>query len=385
MRFVRRIGLAAAVAAGLSTPAAAQTVPAEAPAAVAAQAAVEMLDRAAQRLSGATSARDRVRALTETVRAFEAGLEAMRDGLRRAAIREDVLARKLESRREEVARLLGVLQSIGATPPAGLLLHPSGAIGTVQAGLILSEVSPALQAEVDVLRRDLDEISTLRALQESAAEVLQEGLTGVQEARTALSQAISDRSDLPQRFIEDPVKTALLIAASETLSGFASGLSQIAVGPERGAVPDISGLKGTLRLPVQGRILRRAGEADAAGIERPGLVIAAPERSLVTTPTAATIRYRGPLLDYGNVMILEPGKGVLIVLAGLGTVYGDTGQVIPAGHPVGQMPGDDQDLGAVLTRAPANSGASLSETLYMEVREGDSPVDPATWFRTDEE
>ncbi|MEZ5674302.1 MAG: hypothetical protein R3D81_03325 [Thalassovita sp.] len=47
----------------------------------------------------------------------------------------------------------------------------------------------------------------------------------------------------------------------------------------------------------------RADESDAAGIARPGVVLATRPRALVTTPTAATIRYLGPLLDYGNVMI----------------------------------------------------------------------------------
>ena len=44
-------------------------------------------------LDAADGARNRVKALTETVRAFEDGLEAMREGLRRAAIREQTLVR----------------------------------------------------------------------------------------------------------------------------------------------------------------------------------------------------------------------------------------------------------------------------------------------------
>ena len=53
-----------------------------------AEAAAARLDQAAQTLAGAEKARDRVKALSETLRAYEDGLEAMREGLRRVSLRE---------------------------------------------------------------------------------------------------------------------------------------------------------------------------------------------------------------------------------------------------------------------------------------------------------
>ena len=72
-------------------------------------------------------------------------------------------------------------------------------------------------------------------------------------------------------------------------------------------------------MPVQGKVIRYFNEADAAGIKRPGIVVATRQR-VGRTPTAATIRYRGPLLDYGLVSILEPQQDILYILAGLSTV-----------------------------------------------------------------
>ncbi len=351
----------------------------------AAQAAAERLERAARKLDAARGARNRVKALTETIRAYEDGLRAMREGLRRAAIREQALTRELNAREDEVARLLGVLMSMGESPAPVLLLHPAGPKGTARSGMILADVAPALNDRAAGLRRKLEEVGVLRALQESAAGQLEEGLVGLQKARTALSQAIADRTDLPRRFTEDPVKTALLVASAETLTGFASGLSKIAEDEAPGSLPDITDRKGDLPLPVQGRILRRAGEADAAGITRPGLLVATRPRALVTTPTAATLRYRGPLLDYGKVAILEPQAGILLVLAGLDVVYGKAGEVLPGGSPVGLMGGTAAGEGEVLPTRTGAEGAERSETLYIEVRENNTPVDPDQWFKTDEE
>ncbi|MCM2561738.1 peptidase M23 [Lutimaribacter sp. EGI FJ00015] len=376
---IRAAALSLAIA--LAAPVAAQTAPDPASAA---RAAAQRLDEASRQLDRADSARNRVKALTETLRAFEDGLEAMRDGLRRAAIRERRLLAELQAREDEIARLLGVLQAMGQSPAPVLFLHPSGPTGTARSGMILADVAPALNARAEGLRAKLTEVRTLRALQETAADTLRQGLDGVQEARTALSQAVADRQPLPRRFTEDPVKTAILIASSETLEGFASGLSQIAQEESPGSLPDISHHKGALPMPVQGQLLRRAGEADAAGITRPGIVLATRPRALVTTPTAATIRYRGPLLEMGNVMILEPQSGTLFVLAGLDIVYGATGEVLPAGSPVGLMGGEEAETGAVITQSGEGAGNMRPETLYIEVRQDNQPVDPATWFAMQE-
>jgi septal ring factor EnvC (AmiA/AmiB activator) len=344
--------------------------------------AAQMLEDASVALTEADSARDRVRALTETIQAYEAGLTAMREGLRRAATREAQLAAELRTREKDIAQLLGVLQTIETTAPPVLMLHPSGPLGSARAGMMLSEVTPGLNARAQALAHDLQEVQTLRLLQQSAAETLTEGLSGVQTARTQLSTAIADRTDLPRRFVEDPVRTAILISSTETLEGFASGLSEISEGEIAETSADISDRKGEIALPAQGILLHRAGETDAAGVKRPGVVLGTRPRAIVTSPTAATIRYRGPLLNLGNLVILEPQPGLLFVFSGLQEVYGNTGQVIPEGTPVGLMPGETPEIGAILSTSGDGTGTDRSETLYIEVRQDNSPVDPESWFRT---
>ncbi len=361
----------------LASPVCAQTDPS-----AAALNAAQMLEEASIALAEADSARDRVRALTETVQAYEAGLSAMRDGLRKAATREVQLTEELRAREKEIAQLLGVLQTIETTTPPVLILHPSGPLGAARTGMMLAEVTPGLNARAQALAQDLHEVRTLRQLQQNAAETLTKGLTGVQNARTKLSEAIADRTDLPRRFVEDPISTAILISSTETLDGFASGLAEISEGGIAETDADISNRKGNLALPVQGVLLHSSGETDAAGVKRPGIVLGTRPRALVTTPTAATIRYRGPLLDLGNLMILEPQHGLLFVFSGLQEVFGTPGEVITEGTPVGLMPGETPEIGAILSTTSDGTGTDRSETLYIEVRQDNSPVDPESWFRT---
>ncbi len=338
-----------------------------------ATAAADALRAAITALQGAQGAKDRVSALTQTIGAYEQGLSVMRDSLRRASVRDAEIRAAFDARRDRIGQVLGAMTAFEQSSGPLLLVHPGGPADTVRSAMVLSSVAPALQAEADVLGRDLREIGRIQTLQTEASGVLQDGLVAAQAARTALSQAMQDRTDLPKRFLEDPAELKALVADAGTLDAFAAGLAGMET--DIGApMEDFAGAKGGLPMPVRGRVLYGAEQADAAGIVRPGIILATAPEALVTTPWPATIRYRGPLLDYGNVMILEPAEGYLLVLAGLGTVYGETGDVLVAGAPVGLMP--QGDAGG----AADSGGAGRTETLYIELRQGDDPVDPGEWF-----
>ena len=354
----------------------AQTDPAEL-----ARTAAQQLDAAHLALSQANRASDRVAALSQTIRAYEDGLIALRESLRRAALRETAIRREFEAESQKVSQLLGVLLTIQPSSGPLMLLHPSGPLGTARSGMIVSEVTPAIQAEAEELRAKLEEVALLRALQESAADTLLLGLSGVQQARTDLSQAVSNRKELPKRILSDPAQIQTLIDSAETLHGFASGLAEIDVGAsDFDPIQGFHAAKGTLALPVVGTLLRGFNEPDAAGIRRSGILVATRPRALVTAPWPATLRYSGPLLDYGNVMILEPEANTLLVLAGLGEVYGEVGQVVAPGAALGLMGGAGPGQNTILLDTSIVTGSEQTETLYIELRTGAEPVDPTEWF-----
>ncbi len=330
--------------------------------------AARALDQAAVALRDAGSSSERVAALTRSVRAYEEGLALVRDALRETAAREAHIEGRLAAERAQLGQLLGALQAMGAAPEAALLLHPAGPEDTARAGMLLHAVTPAIADRVASLRADLDRIEHLRTVREAARADLVAGLRGAQDARASLGAAMASRRPVSQGELALEARLKELGRSSETLAAFAAGLPKNVA--SRGA-PDFAGLRGDLALPVAGDLQSAFNTRDAAGIARPGWVLATAPDALVTAPATSTIRYRGPLLDYGNVMILEPGSGYLMVLAGLGSVYGAPGDTVPAGAPLGLMPGGGTNGG---------SGQSAEETLYVEVRQGNAPVDPAEWF-----
>ncbi|MTH76686.1 murein hydrolase activator EnvC family protein [Paracoccus aestuariivivens] len=348
-----------------------------------AAAAAEILRDATGQLDTALSKEDQVASLTQMIRAYEQGLSALRDGLRRAGIREQQIHAEFEARRDKLGRVVGVMTAMQRSPETTLLLHPAGPEASARAGMILSSVAPGLQSEAEVMQKQLEEIRTVRTIQLNAANTLAQGLGQVQEARRLLASAVTDRSQMPVRFGDNPTELTALVQSADTLDAFASGI----VGMEQdiGApMADFEGAQGSLPLPVMGRVLRHYKEPDAAGVERPGMVLATGPAALVTSPWAATIRYRGPLLDYGNVMIIEPARGYLVIFAGLAEVFGEVGDVLTAGEPIGLMGGAEppaEEFGAeFVANAAIGGGAGQTETLYVELRKGKETLDPAEWF-----
>ncbi len=367
----------------LGGPVAAQDAPAPEVVGDVAKAALKAstdLGEAVKALEAADAAKDRVAALTTTIRAYEAGLAALREAMRQAELRESSLSIQFQAKRGEVSQLLGVLAGLDTDQGPLLLLHPDGPLGTVRSGMILAEVAPDLQKEAGALKQDLTELRDLRALQAAAQSTLAQGLGRVQMARTELSQAVSDRTTLPKRITEDPAELQTLLDSAKTLAGFAKGL-----GAQDNTVQGFAEAKGTLTWPALGHIILHPGETDAKGVTKPGVTLATRPLALVTAPWAGTIRYRGPLLDYGNVMILEPGQGYLLVMAGLDQVYGDVGDVVSKGDALGLMGGTEATAADILMPADNGAGASDSETLYVELRNGAETIDPMDWFTANEE
>ncbi|MDX8346738.1 peptidoglycan DD-metalloendopeptidase family protein [Cognatiyoonia sp. IB215446] len=334
-----------------------------------AQEAARQLQAANARLEAADTARDRIRALTETVQAYEAGLIAMRDGLRQITVQETEISDKLAEDREDLARLLGVLSSISKTPDPVILSHPQGARNAARAGMLTTDMTLALEEQVDALREQLRMAQSLRAARADATNMLQEGLVGAQEARVALGQAVSDRVTLPRRFEQDPVQTALLVASAQTLADFAAELTSATPSPENTLTAS-----GDLPLPVAGIVLP---DQDP---NLPGIHVGAAPQALVSTPVDATILFEGPLLNYGTVVILEPTAGVLFIFAGLGTVFVQPGEIVSADAPIGLLGGAASDVDGILTENDASNAGQAQQVLYLEVRDRQSAVSPDAWF-----
>ncbi|MFP3942632.1 MAG: murein hydrolase activator EnvC family protein [Alphaproteobacteria bacterium] len=145
-------------------------------------------------------------------------------------------------------------------------------------------------------------------------------------------------------------------------------------------------VKGRLRPPVTGTIVRQSGEKDDEGRPLEGIVLRTKPRAVVIAPFDSGIMVAGDHDDYGKLLILSTGGGYHFVLAGMTKIYGVEGQKLLEGEPVGVMGVPAEDVQAM--NAPRASGtgnassANAGPGLYFEIRENGKPIDPLPWLAT---
>ncbi len=334
----------------------------------------ERLLSAADQLALAENAGDRVQALTGAVRAYEAGLSSLRGEIRELTLRERELSDRLAAEDDDISTLLALMQNATSQTETQSLLHPGSAVDTIRAGTLASTLIPALYARATKLEDELLELEGIRSVITDAEKMLSNGLSEVREARIALGDALTARTDLPPRLATNDAAMEALMNSADTLHGLADSLLS-----DESATAGI-GVSEWLP-PVIGRVLPAV--SDPTG--RPGWLVSTEPRAIVTSPADASIRFSGDFPGHGNVAILEVDGGYLILFAGLSASFVELGQVVEAGAPLGFAGPPQVDAQDKLNANQRESSLFSDETLYIEVRQEGAPVDPATVLTLEQE
>jgi septal ring factor EnvC (AmiA/AmiB activator) len=133
--------------------------------------------------------------------------------------------------------------------------------------------------------------------------------------------------------------------------------------------------QGQLNFPAQGQILKLFGAETGLGSSVDGIVIATQKQAQVISPVAGKVEFAGKFRSYGQMVIVNPGEGYLVLLAGMDQTSAQHGQSIKAGEPVGTM-------GLKPGKLALSNGLTQVSTpvLYVEFRKNGDPVDPAPWW-----
>ncbi|MEM9736607.1 MAG: peptidoglycan DD-metalloendopeptidase family protein, partial [Pseudomonadota bacterium] len=306
-------------------------------------------------------------------------LAALRGDLRRVAAEAEALSIGLEQDRADLARYLAALQKLGNAPKSAMLAYPGGPVKAARAATLIGHVTPELEARMRGLQTRLAEISAVRSQQDGLRDRALTALGRLQDLRARANRALRDRSFRVGR--EEITRRAE--RAGETAADIAelsANLGRILTA----SPPPIpfEATRGTLPLPVAGEVTSRFGN-EAAGRRQFGITLTAPAFAQVTAPAGGTIRYTGELIGFGQVVVLEPEAGWLMVLSGLQDIARTTGETVLQGEPIGSMGGPIPTSEEFLLEAEAQSGQIGVETLYIELRRDDEAVDPGPWFARD--
>jgi murein hydrolase activator len=312
----------------------------------------------------------------------------------------------LDARAEEMQPLLPLIERLSLFPAETLLAVPGQPEETLRGVLVLRGLAGQLGHEALSLRREQTRLAAATAALQAEAPRLAAAQAQQQAQAAALDEQIA-AAETGRRQAEDEAGAAAERAAkeasrAETLRGMLSELEsqrrdeaarakedaaqaekqkrteEARAAKERqaalerpagtGAIASAAVPHGQLTAPVAGTVIRSWGEA-AEGGPATGISYRAPPAARVVSLCTGRVAFAAPFRSYGLLLIVDCGGGYHAVLSGFDRLDVKVGQAVAAGEPVGVMPNWE----------PGSTGNR--PTLYVELRHGGAPVNPAPWLK----
>ncbi|WP_332694212.1 murein hydrolase activator EnvC family protein [Devosia sp.] len=318
---------------------------------------------------------------------------------------------RLDGSNAEIANVLAALERISLNPPPALIVDPDDALGSARSAMLIAAIVPQLTARAAAVTADLQALTEIKAqaLAEEATlranySVLDEDRLRIATLIAARRQGIDVRSaELAAEEAEAEALAARAATLQEligTLSDRVTSVSTAAAAADAATDPDAPVLtaeavqlalantartepaipfgaaRGYLTLPANGVNVVDYGAGDGFGGISQGISVVTRADAQVLAPADGWVLYKGPYLNYGQIVILNTGQNYTVLLAGLETVTVDIGQFVQMGMPLGTM--GSRTIGRSVT---TNAGAD-QPTLYIELRQNNEPVDPTGWWAT---
>lgn len=316
---------------------------------------------------------------------------------------------RLDGSNAEIANVLAALERISLNPPPALIVDPDDALGSARSAMLIAAIVPQLTARAAAVTADLQALTDIKAqaLAEEATlkanyDVLDEDRLRIATLIAARRQGIDMRSaELAAEEAEAEALAARAATLQEligTLSERVTSVSTAAAAADAAADPDAPTLtpeaiqvalantartepaipfgaaRGYLAMPANGVNVVDYGAGDGFGGISQGISVVTRADAQVVAPADGWVLYKGPYLNYGQIVILNTGQTYTVLLAGLDTVTVDIGQFVQMGMPLGTM--GSRTIGRSVT---TNAGAD-QPTLYIELRQNNEPIDPTGWW-----
>jgi murein hydrolase activator len=349
--------------------------------------------------------RARMRArLIETARAVrlsEKRLTEIEEKLAATRVKVKEEREKLDDNSAQMSSLLALMQGMSREPPPLLITHTSDALKMIRSGMVLAtfysdieKLAAQLSAEVEQLeasqkqaelqeqRRKSEQLQNSRLKSQidmlliENREQLENTATSLESLKTVTKVNVATMKSLEE------VLPALDAASKKKPGGEgdskkgnaepSSGATKSAMALPGGMKPSIpfGNAQGLLSLPVQGRLLLKFGHADQDGMPSKGAHFETRPGAQVISPCDGVVLYTGPFRSYGQLLIINPGGGYHVVIAGMDRIEAQQGQFVLAGEPIAAM-GAETRLGDAAPRRP---------TLYVEFRKDQQSIDPEPWW-----
>lgn len=310
------------------------------------------LERQARRAgSEAARARAQGEALAARIEAAEAGLTAAE---RRIVLLERAFATqraRLAERQQPLVRLTAALQTMARRPAALAIVRPGSVRDTVYVRSLLAATLPEIRRRTSALRAEVARTAALRrGLEEARGTLLasreelqrrSSALAGFEARQRTRSQSLSGlalaESDRALAFREEARLLSARLETRQSQLERATSLARLPGPlPRPNDEPEPADPRLPYRVPVEGRLVTGVGEISPSGVHSRGLTFVTGPRAAIVAPAVGRIRYAAPFRGYGNIVIMDHGRGWTTVITNLAELRVGVGQNVQAGALLGR-------------------------------------------------
>lgn len=335
-------------------------------------------------------------AIARSIQSQENAVAQSERGL--AKLRQDraEILTALGEKQDVLSELLAGLQRLEQNPPPALVVDPGDILSALRGAMLLGTIAPELQDEAKALAAKLDQLKALEATIATRKEDVSREIARLNGERAALKDLVTQKKALVSQgtaeLEAERQRMAELAEKAKSLKQLLANLEaqrqqqeaakaaeqrqresqEALLRQPRLAFPDA---RGKLAFPAQGSIVRRFGEPDGLGRDTQGLMIATSANAQVTAPADGKVEFAGPFRSYGKVVILNPGGGYRLLLAGMDKVTAGVGEFLRAGEPVGEMGSGPASVTLFGDVVPDGR-----PVLYIEFRDGTEAIDSGPWW-----
>ena len=226
-----------------------------------------------------------------------------------------------------------------------------------------------LHTVADQTRQKSEEIAALQAEQVSQKETLEKDKRTHQQVLKKIALQLKQQRREIGRLQRDENRLAQLVQKLSRMLAQPKGkgvFSNNNLPDDRFDGSPFEQLRGKLTLPVKGDVSNKFGSArpDSTVLWK-GLFLRAAANQPVKAVAAGRVVFADWLRGFGNLLILDHGKGYMSLYGNNETLYKQVGDVLRGGD---------------IIAAVGNSGGNEESGLYFELRHEGQPMDPMKWI-----
>ncbi len=307
------------------------------------------------------------------IKKYERDKISLEKELRSLKEKQFVLGKKIRDQNKVLEKRLPVLAQFGNIGFLEVLLGSASYSDLVRRRLAIESI---VSHDLKIFGRQLETHESYKNLSRIYNEKLKDHsnsviklnskkayLTELRRQKEIILYDISKRKEVYERYLKD------MDRAYDKLDDVLKKLEEAHIIEEMQTVKNISIFKGKLPMPLKGKIIKPFGmildKRTNTELPHRGLTISAENRASIVSIFSGVVLFSDWFSGYGNLIIIDHGKGYVSLYAHLAKRSVKTGDVIELKQSIGSI---------------GNTSIHKESTLYFEIRYQGRAIDPRHWL-----